>query len=145
MKRGPGLAHALVYDSDVSDNAAGALKEVHEDLAAVRQGNGLLHALVYGDTDAQHLMGNVNAMSDDMREIVANMKAGKGTLGALLVDPSIYEDIRSLVGNVDRNQVLRALRALLDQGRREERAEGGDSVNRGSEEVALRGRQGASR
>jgi len=109
VKRGPGLAHALVYESDVSADAAGALKELHEDLAAVRQGNGLLHALVYGDTDAQHLMGNVNAMSDDMREIVANMKAGKGTLGALLVDPSIYEDIRSLVGNVDRNQVLRAL------------------------------------
>jgi phospholipid/cholesterol/gamma-HCH transport system substrate-binding protein len=25
------------------------------------------------------------------------------------VDPSIYEDIKSLVGNVERNQVLRAL------------------------------------
>ena len=54
-------------------------------------------------------MGNVSAMSDDLREIVANMKAGRGTIGALLVDPSVYEDIKSLVGNVERNQVLRAL------------------------------------
>ena len=54
-------------------------------------------------------MGNVNGMSDDLRQIVANMKAGKGTIGALLVDPSIYEDIKSVVGNVERNQVLRAL------------------------------------
>ncbi len=37
------------------------------------------------------------------------MKAGKGTIGALLVDPSVYEDIKALVGNVERNQVLRAL------------------------------------
>ena len=54
-------------------------------------------------------MGNVNAMSDDLREIVANVKAGRGTIGALLVDPTVYEDIKSLVGNVERNQVLRAL------------------------------------
>ena len=51
----------------------------------------------------------IGAMSDDLREIVANVKAGRGTVGALLVDPSVYEDIKSLVGNVERNQVLRAL------------------------------------
>jgi phospholipid/cholesterol/gamma-HCH transport system substrate-binding protein len=48
-------------------------------------------------------------MSDDLRVIVHNLREGKGTLGALLVDPSVYEDIKSVVGNVERNQVLRAL------------------------------------
>ena len=48
-------------------------------------------------------------MSEDLRSIVAEMKAGKGTLGGLLVDPTIYEDLKSAVGNVERNQVLRAL------------------------------------
>jgi phospholipid/cholesterol/gamma-HCH transport system substrate-binding protein len=109
IKGGSGLAHALVYDSDMTNNAAGAIKEVHTDLLAIRQGNGLIHSFVYGDSDTQHLMGNVNAISDDLRVVVANMRAGKGTLGALLVDPSVYEDIKSIVGNVDRNQVLRAL------------------------------------
>jgi phospholipid/cholesterol/gamma-HCH transport system substrate-binding protein len=37
------------------------------------------------------------------------VKAGRGTVGGLLVDPSVYEDIKSLVGNVERNHVLRAL------------------------------------
>jgi phospholipid/cholesterol/gamma-HCH transport system substrate-binding protein len=109
VKDGPGLAHALVYDGEMSASAAGALKEVHGDLVQIRKGNGLAHNLIYGDSDTQHLMGNVNAMSDDLRVIVANLRAGKGTLGALLVDPSVYEDIKSIVGNVDRNQVLRAL------------------------------------
>lgn len=109
VKTGPGLAHALVYDGEISQNAAGTLAEVHQDLTQIRTGNGLAHVLLYGDTDQQHLMSNVNAMSDDLRTIVANLKAGKGTIGALLVDPSIYEDIKSIVGNVERNQVLRAL------------------------------------
>jgi phospholipid/cholesterol/gamma-HCH transport system substrate-binding protein len=54
-------------------------------------------------------MGNLSKMSDDLRSIVADMRAGKGTIGALLVDPSVYEDVKSAVGNVERNQVLRAL------------------------------------
>jgi phospholipid/cholesterol/gamma-HCH transport system substrate-binding protein len=54
-------------------------------------------------------MTNVNAMSDDLRSIVSGVKNGKGTLGALLVDPSVYDDLKALLGNVERNQVLRAL------------------------------------
>ncbi len=54
-------------------------------------------------------MTNLNAMSDDLRAIVGNLRQGRGTLGALLVDPTIYEDIKSAVGNVERNEVLRAL------------------------------------
>jgi phospholipid/cholesterol/gamma-HCH transport system substrate-binding protein len=109
VKQGPGLAHAMVYDGDLSASASGSLAEVHKDLQQIRTGNGLVHALVYGDADTGHLMTNVNAMSDDLRAMVAGMRNGKGTLGALLVDPSIYEDLKSLLGNVERNQVLRAL------------------------------------
>jgi phospholipid/cholesterol/gamma-HCH transport system substrate-binding protein len=109
VKNGNGLAHSLVYDGEISKNAAGAVSEVHKDLEAIRTGNGLAHSLVYGDDNTQHVMGNVNAMSDDMRAIVHDVRQGKGTVGALLVDPSVYEDIRSLVGNVERNEVLRAL------------------------------------
>ena len=109
VRSGPGIAHALLYDGDMSKNAAGALDEVHKDLVAIREGNGIAHALLYGDDNTQHVMSNLNAASDDVRAIVAGVRAGKGTIGALLVDPSVYEDIKAAVGNVERNQVLRAL------------------------------------
>ena len=109
VKDGPGLAHAVVYDGALSANAAGALHEVHQDLQAIRTGNGLAHSIVFGDDSSQHMMANFNAMSDDLRHIVAGIKEGRGTIGALLVDPSLYEDLKSAVGNVERNQVLRAL------------------------------------
>ncbi len=108
-KTGPGLVHTLVYDDQLASGTTGTMVELHNSLKALRTGNGLGHAIVYGDDSSQHVMGNMSAMSDDLREIVANMKAGRGTIGALLVDPTVYEDIKSLVGNVERNQVLRAL------------------------------------
>jgi phospholipid/cholesterol/gamma-HCH transport system substrate-binding protein len=108
-KSGPGLVHTLVYDEQLGASTTGTMVELNKSLEALRTGNGLGHAIVYGDDSTQHVMGNVSAMSDDLREMVSNMKAGRGTLGALLVDPSVYEDIKSLVGNVERNQVLRAL------------------------------------
>jgi phospholipid/cholesterol/gamma-HCH transport system substrate-binding protein len=108
-KAGPGLVHTLVYDDKLGASTTSTMVELEKSLTALRTGNGLGHAVVYGDDATQHVMGNVSAMSDDLREVVSNMKAGRGTLGALLVDPSVYEDIKSLVGNVERNQVLRAL------------------------------------
>jgi phospholipid/cholesterol/gamma-HCH transport system substrate-binding protein len=109
LRQGPGIAHALVYDGEISKDTAGTLSELHQDLEAIRKGNGLAHAILYGDDSTQHVMSNLNAISDDMRTIVANVKAGRGTIGALLVDPTVYEDIKSAVGNVERNEVLRAL------------------------------------
>jgi phospholipid/cholesterol/gamma-HCH transport system substrate-binding protein len=109
LRQGPGIAHALVYDGEISKDTAGTLSELHQDLKAIREGNGLAHAVLYGDDQSQHVMANLNAMSDDLRTIVAGVRQGKGTIGALLVDPTVYEDIKSAVGNVERNEVLRAL------------------------------------
>lgn len=109
VKTGPGIAHAVLYDGELSSNAAGAVAELERDLRAVREGNGIARAIIYGDDKTQQIMSNVNAMSGDLRSIVAGIKAGKGTLGGLLVDPSIYEDLKSAIGNVERNEVLRAL------------------------------------
>jgi hypothetical protein len=65
VRTGPGVAHAVLYDGDLSKSAAGTLDEVHKDLVAIREGNGVAHALVYGDDQTQHVMGNLSQMSDD--------------------------------------------------------------------------------
>jgi phospholipid/cholesterol/gamma-HCH transport system substrate-binding protein len=109
IKQGPGIAHALIYDGEISRDTAGTLNELHKDLKAIREGNGFAHAVLYGDDSTQHVMANLNAMSDDLRTIVSGIRQGKGTLGGLLVDPTVYEDLKSAIGNVERNEVLRAL------------------------------------
>jgi phospholipid/cholesterol/gamma-HCH transport system substrate-binding protein len=113
VNRGPGFAHSLVYDKEGTDaikSFGGAADEVALTLRGVREGNGMAHALLYGGTgDEAEIVSNLNAASADLRDIVSGLKKGKGTLGALLVDPSVYEDMKVVLGNVERNEVLRAL------------------------------------
>ena len=69
----------------------------------------MARALMYGDGDSQQAVAQATQILADLHAIVANVRAGKGTLGALLNDPSVYEDLKVLLGNVERNKSLRAL------------------------------------
>ncbi|HQP34796.1 MAG TPA: MCE family protein, partial [Polyangiaceae bacterium] len=112
INQGPGFAHDLIYSDQGSKSVqqfGDAAGELALTLKGIREGNGLARGVIYGDTEQQQIVGNLNAMSRDMRDIVAGVKAGKGTVGALLVDPSVYEDMKLVLGNVQRNDVLRAL------------------------------------
>lgn len=117
INSGPGLAHELLYgDSKAVAQFGTAADEVAKTLAGIRDGNGLAHGILYGDNGrggdsalGDQLAGDVAGMSQDLRAMVSDMRQGKGTLGALLVDPSVYEDLKMLLGNVQRNQTLRAL------------------------------------
>lgn len=113
VNQGPGFVHEFLY-GEKSQNAladlGGAAGEVAATLRGVREGNGFAHSLLYGgDQTNKQLTDNVGAMTTDLRQIVADLRAGKGTIGALLVDPSVYEDIKGVLGNVQRNDALRAL------------------------------------
>lgn len=112
VNQGPGFVHDVVYGEGPSQTLAqfgNAADELGRTLRGVREGNGIARSFIYGDDQSQAVMANLNAMSGDVRQIVADMRAGRGTLGALLVDPSVYEDLKVLLGNVDRNKALRAL------------------------------------
>jgi len=110
-KKGPGLAHTLLYSKDgdkILASFAATADELQKTLEEVRNGKGAMHELVYGDSGAD-VTKNMQQITADLRDIVADVKKGKGTIGAFLVDPSVYEDVKTILGNIDRNQVLRAL------------------------------------
>jgi phospholipid/cholesterol/gamma-HCH transport system substrate-binding protein len=119
VNTGPGLAHEIIYGESGSQALArigSAADELDQVLEGVREGNGLAHGLLFGDTGGggdsalgDKVSGDLSAMSTDLRAMVNDLRQGKGTLGALLVDPSVYEDLKLLLGNVQRNQTLRAL------------------------------------
>ncbi len=117
VQTGPGLAHEVVYGESGSRALAqfgGAAEELDKTLEGIRNGNGLAHGVLFGAKDGDSVLGDqvasdLTGMSGDLRAILADMRQGKGTLGALLVDPSVYEDLKMLLGNVQRNQALRAL------------------------------------
>ncbi len=112
VEKGPGFAHEAIYGADGSKALAqfgGAAEEVSIALKGIREGDGLANSLLYGDEGSSQMLGNLNQMSADLRAITSDLREGKGTIGALLVDPSVYEDMKILLGNVGRNRSLRAL------------------------------------
>lgn len=111
VERGDGAVHELVYGKDgieLVESLTRATSEVAELLHDVRTQDGTVHDLVYGNS-GEDLIKNLTGISADVKEMTAAARNGKGTLGALLMDPSVYEDVKRLVGDLRRNEVLRAL------------------------------------
>ena len=113
IDEGPGFAHELLHGDkggQALSGLGGAAGELASTLRGIREGNGLAHSIIYGgDEPSQQVAANLGAITGDLRQIMADLRAGKGTLGALLVDPSVYEDVKGVLGNVQRNDALRAL------------------------------------
>jgi phospholipid/cholesterol/gamma-HCH transport system substrate-binding protein len=129
VEHGPGLAHALIYQPTIAADAAQAVHEIEKSaseiqrgggdlqqlLADARTGHGLLHELIY-DADSPKLVHDLGGAAHDLeetarivRQIAADTQQGKGTIGGLLEDPSVYEDLTTILGNVKRNSLLKAL------------------------------------
>ncbi len=111
IKNGNGAAHELIYGTEgkrLVRHLASATGELAMLLQAVRTKDSTVHNLLY-ENKGDEFINNLTAVSADFRVVSKDLRDGKGTLGGLLVDPSIYEDIKRLVGNLERNEILRAL------------------------------------
>lgn len=125
VRTGKSLAHELLYGEDGSatlDEARGVLAEATQILKDVQEKEGLAHQLIYTEDDGKTIAnvndainnvkkatGEFEALATDARGIVADVKAGRGTIGGLIVDPTVYEDLKVLLGDVKRNEALKSL------------------------------------
>lgn len=132
-ERGRGLAHALFYDRRTADELAQLEARLttlteHVDVGvqhidavlAATDGDGkqLLNnvsraARSVGQTaDAvqrSQLLANLGRASGDLAAMTGYMKSGRGTIGALIVDPTVYEQLVNVLGGIGRSRILRAL------------------------------------
>ncbi len=111
VQQGRGAAHALFYDPNgakaISElgSAAGELAVLLHD--SRQNPKSALHQLVYGDTGG--MFANLASASADIKKITSKIAAGEGSLGGIINDPTLYDDLRTILGNVKRNRVLRSL------------------------------------
>jgi phospholipid/cholesterol/gamma-HCH transport system substrate-binding protein len=119
IEHGDGSAHAMIYGQDGKALVA-ELKSTAAELTAVmhdiRTGDGALHALVYGQQGGD-MVTELSQFAQKLNHIATEIEHGRGTLGGLVMDPSVYEDMKSILGNVRRNVILKALfRFAIDEG-----------------------------
>jgi len=119
---------------EIADNISDASKAIKDMLEQVEKGKGLMHALLYDpkgeqvisdlarttkavsdlvaeadEEGAAGILANMRKASADLSSILASIKRGEGTLGKLVTDPTLYNDMRALFGRANRNVLLKAV------------------------------------
>lgn len=112
IQDGSGLLHSLIYDEYEGGGVASiesSLATLDDILSEVATGEGLLHSLVYEPLTEQDVVLEALDAGSRLNSILAKMDAGEGTIGMLLNDPTLYEDLKQLVGGARRSAVVRTL------------------------------------
>ncbi len=79
---------------------------------AAKEISDTLKKIKLDETDRANLkkaIANIETTSGDMKEISGKIRNGEGTLGALIMDPSLYNDMRALLGEANRNKLFKTL------------------------------------
>jgi len=120
VQSGDGLLHSLIFDNyegDGIESIEHSLAIFEEILVEVRTGKGILHELIYEETAEQDLIVEVLEAGARLNSILTKVDDGEGSLGLLLNDPTLYEDLKVLVGGAQRSAVVRSLiRLAVDSG-----------------------------
>lgn len=128
VEKGQGTLHGLLYRDDAG-KLLGELQRAATEFAAVatevRSGKGALHTLIYesGENGKSNLVADLSATARILRALAEEAQQGKGTVGGLLRDPSVYQDLKTILGNVKRNALLKALirSAIQSEGLKRDR------------------------
>ncbi len=112
IQQGDGMLHSLIYD----DYEGGGVESIENSLATLERilneiatGDGVLHTLIYDAPTEQDIVLEAIEAGSRLNSILEKMDRGEGTLGMLLNDPSLYEDLKRLVGGAERSAVVRTL------------------------------------
>ena len=76
------------------------------------------------DLQRSNIIPHLQRASADLADLTGYVKAGKGSLGGVLMDPTAYEQLVTVLGGVQRSRVLRALvryAIFRDQGQKSAR------------------------
>ncbi|MBN8548115.1 MAG: MCE family protein [Deltaproteobacteria bacterium] len=128
VKDGKGLLHALVYDENGAESlktfadAAKTISTLSESLNGVvteiKDGDGVLHDLVYAKSPEgfDQLLVKLNETITNLNVASEALARGSGTIGALLVDSQLYDNLVEVTDGAKRSFLLRqAIRNSLDK------------------------------
>ncbi len=112
IQKGEGVLHSLIYDpyGGSSVGSAGrALVALEDILTEIAEGDGVLHSMLYDSPEEQGLVLEALEAGSRLNSILTKIDRGEGTFGLMLNDPTLYEEIKLLVGGAGRSRVVRAL------------------------------------
>ena len=128
IKTGNGALNTLIYDKkgtelidsfkSAADEIAKASASISEISTGIKEGEGLAHDLVYGESPEGfgEIVNKLNETADNLKTVSTNLVNGGGTLGALLVDDQLYNNLVEVTEDANRSIILRhAIRSSLEK------------------------------
>ena len=128
IRTGKGALNTLIYSEDGEQvisslvTASKRLAEASETVARVSSeietGEGLVHNLIYSNPEHSfdQIMKKLNAAANNLEQASEALSQGSGTLGALLVDSQLYDNLVEVTDGAKRSFLLRqAIRGSLKQ------------------------------
>jgi len=94
IDKGDGTLHDLVYNKELSSDINSTVANLKNATANLNGQDGVI-------TELKETMSN-------FREISEMLRGGEGTLGALLIDPSVYDSLKGILGEAERSRFVRA-------------------------------------
>ncbi|MDH5306977.1 MAG: hypothetical protein OEW02_07325, partial [Myxococcales bacterium] len=119
IQDGGGLLHSLIYDHYEGSGVHSierSLVTFEGILQEIAHGNGVLHSLIYDELQEQDLVLEALAAGAKFNSILGKVDSGEGTLGLLVNDPTLYEEIKLLVGGARRSTLVRTMIDLSSGG-----------------------------
>jgi phospholipid/cholesterol/gamma-HCH transport system substrate-binding protein len=95
--------------TDLQRDSGPLLKDARESLANLNRVTALVGSpeekekLKKALEEVEQLASRANAISQDAQGIVTHIKKGKGTVGALVMDEAIYDDVQEMVRDLKHN------------------------------------------
>ena len=112
VQDGDGLLHSLIYDEYEGSGVQsieGSLVTFEGILDEIANGHGVLHSLIYDELQEQDIVLEALAAGSKLNSILAKVDSGEGTLGLMVNDPTLYEDLKLLVGGANRSAIVRTM------------------------------------
>lgn len=107
INKGDGALHDLVYNKELSTDLNATVANLKNATANLNGDEGVI-------TELKETMSN-------FREISEMLKGGEGTLGALLIDPSVYDSLKGILGEAERSKFVRAaVKYFIEQEKADE-------------------------
>lgn len=151
VEKGDGLLHGLIYEPapggtldnfskavndfrwimDDARNGKGRLGSSLQSLSTsadnledittrLRSGPGMLHEAIYAE-GKRSLAENLNDAALRLNNVLTKLDEGKGTLGAFLNDPTLYEDMKIITGGAKRSgRVRRVVEYTINKYKKQE-------------------------
>ncbi len=130
VKKGNGALHSLIYDpkgaelienlSSASANISAAAETITKIGDEIVEGEGFAHKILFESDEGSlaELIKKLHKSADNVQRASEALARGQGTLGALLVDTSLYDHLVEVTDGAKRSTILRyAIKKSIEETR----------------------------